>query len=213
MSNAISKAKYWSAICYPENMIFDWKDRISGILQLPFCYCVHDKDLLHDGDETRKIHVHIMLMFNNTTTIKHALNIFNLLSCDGCKCCSTCEAIIYPMKIYHYLIHDTEEARKDGKYQYDPADRIEGNNFDIGNFEQLSTSERKSMRKELSEIIYNETFTNYFDFYMYVISNLDSSYEDVVVCNSGHFERLIKGQYLKLLKINKQENNKTTANL
>lgn len=200
MAKRIEKTRYWSGICYPENMVDNWIDIIGDTVQVPYCYCVHDKDLLHDGDESRKVHVHLMLMFPNTTTHKHALNVFNTLSKTDQLCCSTCEGIIYPRKIYDYLIHDTEECRKAGKYQYSPDERIEGNNFDIGSFEQLTVAERKEIRSEMALIILDQGFTNYFDFYLYVISNYDTAYEDVLVSNSGHFERLIKGYYLKLVK-------------
>ena len=61
------KAKYWTCILYPESMVDDWQDKICDILQVPFAYCIHDKDKDgHDGD--RKIHVHVEIAFPNTTT-------------------------------------------------------------------------------------------------------------------------------------------------
>ena len=44
-TNPKVKVRYWWGILYPENMIENWKDQIEDVLQLPFCYCVHDKDL------------------------------------------------------------------------------------------------------------------------------------------------------------------------
>lgn len=205
MAKRIEKTRYWVGILYPENMIDDWRDCIGDIVQVPYCYCVHDKDLLKDGDETRKCHVHLMLMFSNTTTHNHALDVYNLLSKDHCICCPDCFGIINVRSTYEYLIHNTDDSKKAGKYQYSPDDRIQGNNFDIGNFEQLSVAERKDIRSEMALLILDQHFTNYFDFYLYVISNYDTAYEDVLVSNSGHFERLIKGYYLKLLHA--KENN------
>ena len=58
------KAKYWCAVLYPESMISDWKESISEILQIPYSYCIHDKDKDgHDGD--RKTHVHLILAFHS----------------------------------------------------------------------------------------------------------------------------------------------------
>ena len=37
------KARYWVAIMYPENMLDNWEDEISGKVQVPFAYCIHDK--------------------------------------------------------------------------------------------------------------------------------------------------------------------------
>ena len=44
-TNPKVKVRYWWGILYPENMIENWKDEIEDVLQLPFCYCVHDKDI------------------------------------------------------------------------------------------------------------------------------------------------------------------------
>ena len=80
-----TKARYWTAVCYPENMRPDWKERIGEILQLPYAYCVHDKDVQSDGDD-RKAHVHIMVAWPNTTTYKAALEVFRGLSAPGAQC-------------------------------------------------------------------------------------------------------------------------------
>ena len=75
----MSDAKYWVGVGYPESMRPDWKEVIGETLQLPYAYCVHDKDKTgHNGD--RKEHVHIMIVFPNTTTYKHALSVMNGLS-------------------------------------------------------------------------------------------------------------------------------------
>ena len=42
-----SKGKYWWAIMYPENMVDNWENNISEIIQKPFAYCIHDKDLYY----------------------------------------------------------------------------------------------------------------------------------------------------------------------
>ena len=40
----INKARYWVAICYPENMKEDWQECIGDLIEYPYCYCIHDKD-------------------------------------------------------------------------------------------------------------------------------------------------------------------------
>lgn len=187
------KAKYWWSILYPENMSENWQEDISDIIQLPFAYCIHDKDLLNDGDETRKVHVHLMIMFPNTTTYKHALSVFQEL---GEKSCNTCKQIISPRRAYNYLIHDTDECRKKGKYQYPSDERIEGNNFDIGSYEQIGLEEKEAIRRTLSKFLLHKGFTNYADFYKYVDTYFeDSVYERIVVTYQGHFDKLCKGMY------------------
>ena len=93
--------------------------------------------------EHRKDHVHLIVAFPNTTTYKHALNVMDLLSAEGKKAINKCEAVVGIRNVYDYLIHDTEDCRKKGKEQYDPSERITGNNFDIGAYEQLGTVEKE----------------------------------------------------------------------
>ena len=142
------KARYWAGICYPENMLEDWEDVISEKLQVPYCYCVHDKDVTTEKEE-RKKHVHIIITFPNTTTKKCALSIFNKLSDHvAIPCCSTVEQVHNVRFMYNYLIHDTEDSRKKGKYQYSTLDRVCGNGFDIGLYEQVSSDEKLRMCDE-----------------------------------------------------------------
>lgn len=193
----INKARFWVGILYLENMIDSWVDDIDDVVQVPFAYCVHDKDLDRAGED-RKPHVHLMLAFSNTTTFNHVKKVFNLLSAPGQVCCSTCQACIDVRRSYDYLIHDTDNARKKGKYQYPAEERICGNNFDIGIFEQISALDRAALVKELCDCIIKMQFVNFADFYIYV----SSFYEDIkyfmcVMSYSGLFERLTKANFLK----------------
>ncbi len=191
-----TKARYWVGVGYPENMRTDWKDVIGEVLQLPYAYCVHDKDSDAAGDD-RKDHVHIMIAFGNTTTYKSALAIMQSLSADGKKAFPTVQKVNNVRYMYNYLIHDTDDCRKKQKHQYNPSERITGNNFDIGSYEQLGVDQKKAMRIELSKLICEKQFINYVDFYAYAIANLDPEYEEVLMNYSGHFERLTRGNYLK----------------
>lgn len=192
-----TKARYWVSVGYPENMIDKWQDNIGDLLELPFAYCIHDKDKLSDHAEDRKVHVHIIIVFPNTTTYKHALSVFRLL---GFNAFNTCEPVINIRSKYEYLIHNTETCIKKGKFLYDLNERVTGNNFDIGSYEQISLAERKQFRNELSKYVLDEFITNYSDLYLYVLSNFPSDYEDILCTYSGHFERLCKGNWLKLTK-------------
>ena len=48
MSDSNSKARYYWAVLYPENMRDSWQDDIDLLLQVPYAYCIHDKDYLSD---------------------------------------------------------------------------------------------------------------------------------------------------------------------
>lgn len=193
----IDKARFWVAVLYQENMRADWQDEIGDIVQMPYAYCCHTQDK-DTKSEHRKDHVHIILAFPNTTTYKHAMNVFSLLSAEGKKALNKCEAIIGIRSMYDYLIHDTEDSRKKGKELYPPEARITGNNFDIGAYEQLGAAEKNEMFLEMGEAIREHGFTNYMDFYEYVVDTYDDiNYIEVMRCYSSHFERLTRGNYQK----------------
>lgn len=210
MASTRHTAKYWVGVCYPENMIETWKEEIGDILQVPYCYVVHDKDHLGtykaarkaDQERMRKLHVHIMLAFVNTTTENHALNTFNRLSAEGKKCCPKAVEIIGVRNQYEYLLHNTKTCKKQGKYLYPVEERIEGNNFDIGAYEQISVTEKFKMKMELADFISAENIYNFSDFYIMVRSGYDDAYVEIVTNYSAFFERLTKGNYQKIFKEN-----------
>lgn len=196
MANQTTKARYWTAVLYPENMRDDWEENIGDIIGLPYAYCKHSADT-DTQSEHRKDHVHLIIVFGNTTTEKRALQVVNSLSADGRKACPFVQAINSIRNTYEYLIHNTETAKRQGKHQYLPAERITGNNFDIGSYEQLSVTEKDAMAKELCDLIVKDGITNFADFYGLVVNNYDLEYFGIVKSYSGLFERLIKGNYLK----------------
>ena len=130
---------------------------IGDVLQYPYAYCKHTQDK-DSKSEHRKDHVHIIIAFPNTTTYKHSMSVFDLLSADGKKALNKVEAVIGIRNVYDYLIHDTEACRKQGKELYPVEDRITGNNFDIGSYEQLGTAEKNDMTKELCNAIMEQNF-------------------------------------------------------
>lgn len=194
----ITKARYWEAVLWCENMIDGWQEDISRIVQVPFAYCIHDKDVMEDGVTLRKPHVHMILAFTNTTTYKHALNIFKLLGVDACNTCTSCRSI---RNCYDYLIHDTEDAKAKNKHQYDESERITGNNFDIGFYEQISAQQRREMLMELRDFILREGFTNIIDFTFATLEDAkfsDFIYQDVALSYTSTIDKFCAGNYKKL---------------
>ena len=197
------KARYWAGILYPENMRDGWEDDIGHLLQVPYAYCVHDADLQSTGEE-RKPHVHVMICYSNTTTARAAYMVLDRLSKEDFHCLSTVESVNSVRHMYEYLIHNTEDCRKKGKHQYEPASRITGNNFDIGCFEQISQADKANMCKELCDMIIEQQITNFADFYLFVMTNYDMAYFDILKTYSGLFERILKGVYLKAMDTQKR---------
>ena len=191
--NGVNKARYWWAVLYPENMVEGWEDKIDDLLQVPFCYCIHSADT-DTKSEHRKDHIHLIMVFPNTTTYKHALNIFKLL---GEKAVNTCKACINVRHCYDYLIHDTDSCRKAGKHLYDPSERVCGNCFDIGAYEQIGTEERLAMLQELIAFAIDRRIMNMSDFTIEAGAEFDASYFSVVVGYNAVIARIVKGNFLK----------------
>lgn len=200
---ANQKNRYWVAVLYLENMIESWQLDIYDLLQVPFAYCIHnlDKDLNSDH---RKDHVHIMIAFANTTTYNHAMEVFSTLSAPGKQALNTCQPCYNVRSMYDYLIHNTEGCKKKDKYLYPSSSRITGNNFDIGSYEQISIEEKNEICREIAHYIIESRCNNYLVLYQYIMGAYDDiEYENCLKANSGHFERLCKGNYLLGLKAEK----------
>ena len=203
----INKARYWVAICYPENMKEDWQECIGDLIEYPYCYCIHDKDHLgtykpkrkKDDERQRKVHVHIFIAFPNTTTKRHAEEVFEKLAADDKKCSPGAEAVVNPENKYKYLIHATETAKKQGKYLYSESERIEGNNFDIGAYVQITTKVVRDIKRELGDMIISRSITNFADLYCEVVSNYDDTYFEVLTSYASFFEKITRGNYQKFV--------------
>lgn len=192
--NPKEKYRYYVAVLYPESMIDDWIDNIGDTLEYPYCYCVHDKDSDgHDGD--RKVHVHCIIAFNNTTTWNHALNVFKRLQPN----CTYCQPVLSVRHMYDYLIHNTEDCKKKNKHLYDVAERICGNHFDIGSYEQISLEEKEDMLFELCDYIMDNNIENFMTFYRDIRKKnlFGKEYRQIIRTYSGLLERLCKGNYLE----------------
>lgn len=200
MNGAINtKAKYWTAVGYPENMVSNWQNCIGDLLQLPYAYCIHDKDK-DDKGQMKKTHVHILIAFTNTTTYKNALSTFRSLNEEGKEAFNTCMNVNNICYMYDYLIHDTQDSHRGGKYLYTASNRITGNNFDISNYKQITTDQKNAMRRELGIYITKKGHTNFVDFYKDIVNNFAPEYENIVGMYSNFFDHLIKGNWHK--KIN-----------
>ena len=201
------KARYWTGVVYPENMIDDWKDRICECLEMPFAYCEHSLDKDSKSDH-RKDHVHILLAWNNTTTKKAVKEVFERLARPGRVCCNGVQSVYNVRRMYDYLIHDTDDCRQKGKELYPKESRIEGNNFDIGAFEQISAEEKGEAAKELCKYIIERRICNLGDVFSIITESEDFSdvkYWEAFKMYNAMIERICKSVYLKVSLEGKKE--------
>ncbi len=193
---AQAKARYWCAVLYPENMIDNWEIKIGDLIEFPYAYCIHDKDVDKEG-EVRKTHMHIIIAYSNTTTQASVVKLLEKLNAPGKNAFNAIQQVNNVRHMYNYLIHDTETCKKRKKHLYEKKERITGNNFDIGDFEQVSTADKRRMLKEICDIVIEQELTNLADVYIYVDENYDDAYFDVLASYSGMIARITKGVFLK----------------
>lgn len=188
------KAKFWVGILWVDSMRDDWKKSLELALQIPYVYILHDKDIAYDGSP-KSPHLHLMVAYPNTTTEKCIKDMFNELSQVGSQCCNK----VFPVRgvkyMYDYLIHDTELARKEKKYLYDSSERIEGLGWDTSAFNQQQITDKLAAVIELSNCVSEYNLTTYVELFKFVVANFDLSYFEILIGYSGHFDRLVKGQW------------------
>lgn len=196
MSDNTTKAKYWTAILYPEHLIDDWEECISSVLQMPYAYCIHNKDIDAESKE-RKDHVHLIIAFNNTTTYKNAKNVISGLYKPG-HVLNIIKRVIGIRYMYDYLIHDTDDCKKKNKYLYPECARITGNGFDIGLLEQISLADKFEIMKNIRQAIKEYKIFNFYDLDLYVSEYMDASAYEVFTGHQGYFANLVRGYYNKV---------------
>lgn len=199
----MEKARYWTAVLYPESMIDDWDNKIADIIQFPVAYCIHDKDKDgHDGD--RKTHIHLVIAYSNTTTYKSVLSLVQELS----PSCMIVKKVINIRYMFDYLIHDTDSCRKAGKHLYQKSERVLLNNFDIGAYEQRSLDDKRNDAKQLKRYIIKHRIENMLDLDIALDSDpdIDSDqrelFEDAMLAYSGYISNILKGVYYSNLRRN-----------
>ena len=180
------KSRYWQVVLYPENLIDNWEDELIKT-GLPIAYCLHT--------DSEKPHIHMIGAWENNTTYKSAFEFFERLNKENQKAFNKIEKCFNIENAYNYLIHDTDDCRKKGKYQYKKEDRKCINNFDIHFYAQKSVEQEEEQFDEICDIIISEGFTNFKQLHMYIKSNYDRDYLGVVKKNIYYFTSLTKANY------------------
>ena len=85
---------------------------------------------------------------------------------------------------------------KEGQGTVPSRSRIEGNNFDIGQLEQLSTKDKQDMLFELVGFIMVEKFETINDFTTAALREFPEQYREIIVGYNSILERYCRGNYL-----------------
>ena len=146
------KKRNWAMVLYPESAPEDWREqlRLSG-LQVAISP-LHDKDVNADG-EPKKAHHHVILVYGSPTTYNNVKAL-----CDRLN-----QPIPQPLEqvrgYYRYLTHEDNPE----KAQYSKSDIQTLNGFDIREFVELTKSEVTKAKREILQLIRDNSITEYVD--------------------------------------------------
>lgn len=146
------KKRNWAMVLYPESAPQDWREqlRLSG-LQVAISP-LHDKDVNADG-EPKKAHHHVILVYGSPTTYNNVKAL-----CDRLN-----QPIPQPLEqvrgYYRYLTHEDNPE----KAQYSKSDIQTLNGFDIREFVELTKSEVTKAKREILQLIRDNSITEYAD--------------------------------------------------
>lgn len=113
----------WLCCYVPLSVFKDLLNDLRSQIDLEFAYCYHDCDIYNSSEEghvqgeLKKPHIHALLLFSSPVSLSVIAYHFHTLSVQP----HSDFDISYR---WNYLIHDSEQCRKDKKYQYSKTDRI-----------------------------------------------------------------------------------------
>lgn len=107
-----------------------------------YAYAYHDKDVREDGT-LKGPHYHVILITYCTCTLSAVRRWFSGYVQNGKDVTTTAQNCTDVFEMYDYLIHDTLQAKSDGKYQYDASIRVTNDEEyfkanDVSNFDNIT---------------------------------------------------------------------------
>ena len=105
-----------------------------------WAYCVHDKD-------NKKTHTHVMLSFTSDQTLLKWAKLFDTSEITPLKK----EELSY---MFRYLIHDTQRAKNEGKFQYGLNERFTDDyQYFAGNVKDYSKNVSRNISELLTDVL------------------------------------------------------------
>ena len=167
---------------------------------IPFEHALHDKDYwLHDSPEVvdketgvlifeegerwkrndpKKLHAHGLMKLDSVTSLASVRQMLNTALHGRVANAQVCSSI---SGYHNYMLHDTDAARKTGKFQYCtfcPEIRIAENGFDV----DLTQNDRKKILSSIDTYIRHEQFREFGRYeYADLCEKFDGQYETLAV--------------------------------
>lgn len=146
------KKRNWAFIVYPESVCKDWIRELQ-LTGLPFAISpLHDMDFNADG-EVKKAHYHVIVCYAGPTSYNVVKTLTDSL---GATAPQALEQVI---GYYRYLTHKDNPE----KAQYEEADIVRGNGFNILDYSDLKAGEKDRIKKDLQILIQERKLEEYCD--------------------------------------------------
>lgn len=178
----IDPGPYWEFIVYDDSAPRDWIHQLdmTGLKIAISPY--HDKDIIEGTiDELKKPHWHVLIVWDNKTTYKHACSFSDMLNCPRPKRKDSLQGA------FEYHTHKNHAD----KYQYDDKDRILLNGLTRSSIIKLSVADVRRITQEVISIIRTIGLYEYGFLIDYLVDNQLYEYFDYVSTHTLFFDRYI----------------------
>lgn len=175
------KGKYWCFVLYPESAPDNWIDVLNRSGLAWAVSPLHESDLNPDGSK-KKAHYHVIIIWTATTTY----NAVKKFTHETLKA-TVPQVLQSPLGYYRYFTHEDNPE----KYQYDKADIMSGNGFDIADYAKMTKQQKLEMHMMITQMIIDNDIHNYADAVQACLSMGFDEYE-MITTHTIHFTNLCK---------------------
>lgn len=158
-------------LVYLDSAPEDWLTRLENTGDAMAISPCHNRDMDRGKKAIKKAHHHVILLYEQPRPLADVYRKFALAleGPNGPEALSTVQTIHGSLRgAYHYLWHDTEKAREDGKFQYDQKDVLHFNGFEMLYEQMVGLDEKPKVGPAVSNMITRVGFANLSEMLWYV---------------------------------------------
>lgn len=162
------RARHWTFIVYPDSIVNEnWKEIIKATHIKMAISPLHDKDLNPTGEE-KKAHWHVMFEYESLKSFDQVNEGVHDILGSGC---TIPQIVQSPVGMIRYFIHKDNPE----KHQYNWADIIVYNGFDLSKYDTYTENELDHIIAEITKFIDDNQILEYSD----LIASLRDSESDL----------------------------------
>lgn len=174
------KKRNWTFVLYPESAPEDWQEKLKLSGLLAAVSPLHCKDLNPTG-EPKKPHYHVLLVYSGPTTYSAVAKFTASLNATIPQPLESCKGM------YRYFTHKDNPE----KAQYDEADILHVNGFNIADLCELTKSEVNEIKLRVLRYIRDVDIVEYADLIDFLADNDMTVEYDVAVNNTFFFNSYV----------------------